>query len=1158
MDIAMSFAVLGIEETREEERIRQAYREKLLENNPEDHPEGFRRLREAYEEALSYAHMSEETKVEEGELTPIGRWMKLVEKVYFCLPQRLDRKAWQGLFRDEIFMDLDYGEEVKWELFRFLSENFRLTSDIYRLLDEVFGIQEGEAEWKEHLPTAFVDYMIRKIQDVGGEEDFPYQWVTGADTADYDQFQERLYDLEKLIEKGDLDEAKQMVFVMEGLGIDHPFYRLEKARLAVLQGETDVVQTALELVDGYTENIRIQLIGGEILWKCGRKEEAVAVFRNVRERVGAAYLSEKYLAIFEKEQGHLLEAMEHCLQALQEAEDTVLEEMLMELDKAYIAKCMEEFAAGGLSAEDAHHVCTSYIRVGQAQEGIDFVLRYPDYMETIRNIHNVLSALYYHAGRYQESVKECHLWREAVQKRMEKEEEGAAHEMSMTYFCEGQALELLAEQKAGRKAVMAVYREAEQAFLQSIFYEPDVWQRKQDLLDLLILEGEFERAIALADEMLERNREWFPALVQKQRACFELDRPQEVVDLFEEARELYAKYPPIYELAIRVFTDYERYENAEAILRQAKEEKVESFGLEAAELYLKRMQCETDQDYSKLLKKAKSMLKKFQREHAAKKEMAELYYELAILEDCQVQVSSRKAQAYMEKAIRLRKNEPLSVMAYYYYSYALILKNAGKFKEAIKNYEIYRQNSEMTERLAMNLAKCYHEIENWEKAMEYYEEALLINPKQQEANRNLAAICRWIGVDKNSTAILKKALSYANRQLEICPDNAYDYRARGNICRLIGELDQAMADAKKSLELEKDNSYGFLLEGRVLYYWGEYQRALLCFQKSIQHLANPKANGQNMYRLAASCCRKMNNFIEAEKWYRDGIHFFDREDQTDFYWKLIGLYEEQKRYQDAFSLLNEFYQKKLITEEEYIDESIDLRRAVCHTKEQAKQLEQEAYESAQRFDSINAWEALADIQFFYLRKTESALEIKKKVMERVEKEQVQWENRMKYLERMQIYWEAGNQEEVEKWAKLYLRMIEKHYPILQEQFPPIEQHLSEPDYGYENLCEMIRCWIFTGQMELAKTELENLKKREMCRCCFEQECEEFFETLAIYYEAVGELEEAYSYWHRNWVADPKDEMYYYKMVSLGEKLGYSMEWEEQDAAIWESLNSMRI
>ena len=57
------FNTLGIEATKEEKEIKKAYRDKLHTVNPEDDPNGFKILREAYEEALKYARQKEDEKL---------------------------------------------------------------------------------------------------------------------------------------------------------------------------------------------------------------------------------------------------------------------------------------------------------------------------------------------------------------------------------------------------------------------------------------------------------------------------------------------------------------------------------------------------------------------------------------------------------------------------------------------------------------------------------------------------------------------------------------------------------------------------------------------------------------------------------------------------------------------------------------------------------------------------------------------------------------------------------------------------------------------------------------------------------------------------------------------------------------------------------------
>ncbi|MDE7058758.1 MAG: hypothetical protein K2P03_08655, partial [Lachnospiraceae bacterium] len=64
MSISEAFETLKLTPTHEERAIRDAYHALLKGVNPEDDPEGFKRLREAYEQAIVYARTPKEE--EEG------------------------------------------------------------------------------------------------------------------------------------------------------------------------------------------------------------------------------------------------------------------------------------------------------------------------------------------------------------------------------------------------------------------------------------------------------------------------------------------------------------------------------------------------------------------------------------------------------------------------------------------------------------------------------------------------------------------------------------------------------------------------------------------------------------------------------------------------------------------------------------------------------------------------------------------------------------------------------------------------------------------------------------------------------------------------------------------------------------------------------------
>lgn len=206
MEIQKIFDILGIEETKDEARIRVAYRDRLVTVNPEDNPEGFKRLREAYEEALAFAQRREDGGQEDAGDDPVSLFLKKLEHVYSSLPRRLDAGEWEALAHEDVLDDLDLGEDAKWRLFGYLAGHYRMPATNWRILDAAFHITENEQEFKEHLNKNFVDFMLWKISDGAGSRDFPYEKFSGADRADYDAFLEHYDALANLTGKENAED----------------------------------------------------------------------------------------------------------------------------------------------------------------------------------------------------------------------------------------------------------------------------------------------------------------------------------------------------------------------------------------------------------------------------------------------------------------------------------------------------------------------------------------------------------------------------------------------------------------------------------------------------------------------------------------------------------------------------------------------------------------------------------------------------------------------------------------------------------------------------------------------------------------------------------------------------------------------------------------
>ena len=85
------FQILGIEQTKDERALKNAYRDKLTVTNPEDDPEGFKRLRMAYEEACRYAGTPDAEENEEA-MTEGIQMVKTGQVTYAVRDTHIDEK----------------------------------------------------------------------------------------------------------------------------------------------------------------------------------------------------------------------------------------------------------------------------------------------------------------------------------------------------------------------------------------------------------------------------------------------------------------------------------------------------------------------------------------------------------------------------------------------------------------------------------------------------------------------------------------------------------------------------------------------------------------------------------------------------------------------------------------------------------------------------------------------------------------------------------------------------------------------------------------------------------------------------------------------------------------------------------------------------------
>ena len=220
------FSVLGISETGEERKIKAAYRERLAVTNPEDNPEGFKRLRQAYEEALALLRQPPEEE-EQEDTTETGQWVAQAAALYGTSAGRQNLAAWRELFSQDIYQSLDGEAECQEKLLVFLMRHFKLPTEIWNLLEEKLQISKNQTRLKEKFPADFIDYLISRV--TRGEE-VEFSQFEGPQDGDYDSFLQCYDNCWGALQEKKLEYAAQLLEESDRMGIWHPCMEVCRAQ----------------------------------------------------------------------------------------------------------------------------------------------------------------------------------------------------------------------------------------------------------------------------------------------------------------------------------------------------------------------------------------------------------------------------------------------------------------------------------------------------------------------------------------------------------------------------------------------------------------------------------------------------------------------------------------------------------------------------------------------------------------------------------------------------------------------------------------------------------------------------------------------------------------------------------------------------------------
>jgi tetratricopeptide (TPR) repeat protein len=785
------FNILNIEETKDKDIIRTAYMDRLSVTNPEDDPEGFKLLRQAYDEALRLADEGEDN-------TPVGQWMRSVEDTYNDFSTRCDIWAWEELFEDEVVTDEGTFTLARERLLRFLAYHMVLPREVFELVDNAFRITEDYEELTEVFPEGFCVFLIRHGNNLnlsimsgnsGEAVDKAYElWLDFRHFVaieDKKSAEEKINEYLELAERenvkmpyftaslaeyylndGETEKARELLSEIEGLEDKDEFIGVSSAHTYVRLGEKEKARELYDkLKDKYSKNLALRAVGADLLMADGNYADAKKEFEDI-------YAETNNPEIFDSLQmanSLLISDMENGIESKTDAQK-------IELGWCYYQNEENE----------------------KLMELLDSF--FPTSEDDLRMYYNIRSRALLVFERCEEALECVEKWRELLFKQTtetEQDEKDKKRRIVLSAFFGARTLRVMYEKNKDRSLLQRALTYAE---------EPctcDEWQVQEQLIvehaSLLDQLDCYEEAVELCTSAIEREPECVPAYLIRQHCNFKLRKAGAVL---EDYRTIMEYVPNLdiglpYARAAHIFIIFDRYGDALDIVKRADENNVQSDYVEYVRASAMRYLAKNERDTEKVLdvilpiadKKPKDMTdcdKHIQLEIYC--EVCFAYMDLKIWD---------KAVKYINKAIAHSPNDA--------WPYKIKL---DVYKQSDNNDGIKKTISQIKRAFKGETFPLLEEaklLENNDRkrAIMLYRQALKLDESCVEACDGLRELYRRNYCTKLDKRFFNTAVTYADKSIELNA-SPKQYLERGILYMNGGVADKAEEDMRKAIDLDDE------------------------------------------------------------------------------------------------------------------------------------------------------------------------------------------------------------------------------------------------------------------------------------------------------------------------------------------------------------------
>ncbi|MBQ9872136.1 MAG: tetratricopeptide repeat protein [Eubacterium sp.] len=952
MDEKKVWKILGIEKTSDEEAIREAYREALLHTNPEDDPEGFKALREAYERAVYIAAHGDEGKESNAEAsdakeTPIGILIGKAEEIYADIRTRRDLSCWEAWAEDPLIQGLDTVDAVRQEFLLFCEWHYLFPPKIWRFFDRVFRICDELSALLEVFPENFIRFLQRSITE---EDYFTYDEVIDRDELDFAPVTEIPVEAEsEYNDEADLSDTDKYLRNVTGL------YHIYGA----LQNKYTPEEEIPKLLDNLASRI-IALRASEIyhpfemigllryLDFTDRNEEGLPValhfltpesipeldffslanlgyflansyYKLGKDPAEIAFVLDAFDQVLSKEPHYVLANYGKSIYYfMTEDYDKADEAVLLAAEFSEQNKCIERFvdlvderllqyhesrlAENPKDIKSAIEAGWCYLRKNDTKRTMELLNSIVPDAENEYVYYNLYARCFVRDENFKEAEPHLLKWQEYLLATYEKsqrvspdelttEEKKQLERLSYSYY-------LLALCRKERGDIDGALEMMDLGTRRAVRQDEKV--RTTFVKGQMLHEAKrYDVALDLWNEMIEQIPEFSSAYMMRQEAAFYERNAQQVIQDFWKLTEMAPEYRQAYVYAAKVYNAYERGDLFDEMMEVAEKNGIDSMALS----YEKARRLMLDKEYEPAHQIFHQLFPDIDSEACDIEDKSDFYYDYgrdvfnvskdpkyADEKDNMLQL----AMMLTEKAIAENDH---SRKAHWLKTDILEMKN----EDATEAYEtmlrIFPYDADVFYEYGRYLVRRKKKRE----AVKLFKETARLNPDHRAVHEKLSDyyLDRYYNTEKQR--YYKQAVDHSLRQIENYA-NAYYYVSLGLVYMDGYEFDKALEAGQKAAEEEPNDAYAYNVIGYSLMMLKRYAEAEEAFNKGNQLLAEHPVN--------MALQRNFIRFLEQRGRYREAIDYAKAYygqfhlDNTDTHGTLARLYKADGDYESAIRELD--------------------------------------------------------------------------------------------------------------------------------------------------------------------------------------------------------------------------------------------------------------